>query len=290
MTRRVWPASIVAALALGAPTLAQQVFRSGVEGVAVSVSVRDGKRPVPNLTARDFKLRDNGVYQTIRDLSVETLPLDLTLTLDVSGSITRPQLDRIERAERQILSGLHPTDRCRILTFTNRTVERAPMAPATPVLPPLESGGSTALYDATAQTLIAVPDPDRRRFAIVMTDGGENASVIDASTLLEAAKASDVVLDFVLPLPGLMEIPRETNWNLLGRVAQTTGGRMVRLVHPDLGQGFIDALEDFRASYMLRYVPAGVKRGGWHDVKVDVVQPPDASPYTTRARKGYYSQ
>src|SRR5947207_1349425 len=147
MTRPTWPVSVVAALALAVPIAAQQVFRSGVEGVVVSVWVSDGRRPVPNLTARDFQLRDNGVYQVVRDASVETLPLDLTLTLDVSGSIQRPQLDRIERAERQVVNALHPTDRCRILTFTTRTVERAPMAAATPVLPPLSSGGGTALYD-----------------------------------------------------------------------------------------------------------------------------------------------
>jgi hypothetical protein len=39
---------------------------------------------------------------------------------------------------------------------------------------------------------------------------------------------------------------------------------------------------------MLRYVPQGVKKGGWHEIKVDVVQPPDATPYSVRARTGYY--
>jgi VWFA-related protein len=290
MTRPT-PALIVAAAVLAAgPLPAQQVFRSGVEGVVVDVWVRDGKRPVANLTAKDFQLRDNGVSQGIRDFTVESLPLDVTLTLDVSGSIARPQLDRIEHAERQVLNALHPTDRCRILTFTTKTVERAPMAPATPALPPLTSGGGTALFDAAAQTLIAVPDPDRRRFAIVMTDGGENRSVVDASTLLEAAKASDVVLDFVFPMPGNTELPPETNWNLLERVAHTTGGQMIRLTHDDLGAGFVAAIDDFRVSYRLRYVPQDVKRSGWHEIKVDVVQPATASPYTVRARKGYYSQ
>lgn len=288
---RPTPASLVVAAMLAVcPLAAQQVFRSGVEGVVVDVWVRDGKRPVANLSAGNFQVRDNGVYQSIRDLTVESLPLDVTLTLDVSGSIARPQLDRIENAERQVLTALHSTDRCRILTFTTKTVERAPMAFATPALPPLTSGGGTALFDATAQTLVAVPDPDRRRLAIVMTDGGENRSVIDASTLLEAAKASDVVLDFVFPMAANTELPKETNWSLLERVAETTGGQMVRLTHEDLGAGFVAAIDDFRVSYMLRYVPQGVKRARWHEIKVDVVQPPATGRYTVRARKGYYSQ
>ena len=164
------------------------------------------------------------------------------------------------------------------------------MASGTPALPPLTFGGGTALFDATAQTLVAAPDPDRRRFGTVLTDGGENRSVIDATTLLEAAKASDVVLDFVFPMPANTELPSETNWNLLERVAQTTGGQMIRLTHADLGAGFVEAIDDFRVSYMLRYTPQGVKRGGWHEIKVDVAHPPAARPYEVRARKGYYSQ
>jgi hypothetical protein len=43
-------------------------------------------------------------------------------------------------------------------------------------------------------------------------------------------------------------------------------------------------LDDFRASYVLQYVPHGVAADGWHEVSVTVKQHPK---YEIRARKGY---
>jgi hypothetical protein len=44
-------------------------------------------------------------------------------------------------------------------------------------------------------------------------------------------------------------------------------------------------LDDFRASYVLRYSPTGVERPGWHEIEVAV---PSAPRATVRARRGYY--
>ena len=65
-----------------APRASQQVFKSGVDGVTVVVSVRSGNKPVPGLTAEDFELRDNGVAQAITSVAAEQVPLDLSLLLD----------------------------------------------------------------------------------------------------------------------------------------------------------------------------------------------------------------
>ena len=52
----------------------------------------------------------------------------------------------------------------------------------------------------------------------------------------------------------------------------------------DVVKTFSQALDDFRASYVLRYTPANVAREGWHDLKVEVPAAPRA---TLRARRGY---
>ena len=44
-------------------------------------------------------------------------------------------------------------------------------------------------------------------------------------------------------------------------------------------------LDDFRASYVLRYSAHGVRRPGWHDVTVEV---PGGRGYRVRARSGYF--
>ena len=42
-------------------------------------------------------------------------------------------------------------------------------------------------------------------------------------------------------------------------------------------------LADFRTGYVLTYIPTGVSRGGWHEIRVQSKNP----AYTIRARDGY---
>src|SRR5512145_3039240 len=79
-------ATAIAAAALIASAEAQQ-FRTGVEVVRVDALVMAGRQPVTGLTAADFEVRDNGVAQTVSDLSFERLPLNIICVLDVSGSV-----------------------------------------------------------------------------------------------------------------------------------------------------------------------------------------------------------
>ncbi len=51
-----------------------------------------------------------------------------------------------------------------------------------------------------------------------------------------------------------------------------------------ISQVFKAMLDDFRASYVLQYVPRGVAPEGWHEVLVAVKKHPK---YEIRARNGY---
>src|SRR4051794_8424 len=84
--RTGWTLAII--LAVGAASLAAQqaTFRSRGDAVLVDVSVLDGHKVVPGLQVDDFELLDNNVPQTIADASVDALPIDASILLDVSGS------------------------------------------------------------------------------------------------------------------------------------------------------------------------------------------------------------
>jgi hypothetical protein len=56
--------------------------------VSVDVSVQREGRPVTDLKATDFEILDNGVLQEITEITYERLPIDVTLLLDVSASVT----------------------------------------------------------------------------------------------------------------------------------------------------------------------------------------------------------
>lgn len=47
---------------------------------------------------------------------------------------------------------------------------------------------------------------------------------------------------------------------------------------------FRRVLADFRTSYVLRYIPRGVPRDGWHEITVKLK---GGKSYDVRARKGY---
>jgi len=74
----------------------------------------------------------------------------------------------------------------------------------------------------------------------------------------------------------------------LSETAQLTGGT-VR--HTSAGEPIVEsfkrAFEDFRESYVLRYTAMGVPAGGWHDVRVEVLNQPK---YVIRARRGYFGR
>ena len=50
-----------------------------------------------------------------------------------------------------------------------------------------------------------------------------------------------------------------------------------------ISDAFAQALEEFRTSYVLRYMPEGALTPGWHEVSVSV----KGNQYDVRARKGY---
>ena len=95
---------------------AQAIFRARTESVAISASVKRGNAPVANLTANDFKLTDNGVAQSIEAVTIESVPLDVTLFMDTSGS-TAGSLDRMKSNVISIAKMLRPDDQFRLLTI-----------------------------------------------------------------------------------------------------------------------------------------------------------------------------
>ena len=73
-------------------------FRAGVEVVELDVSVTRGGKPVTGLTARDFALTDNGVAQEVQSVTLDRLPLSVTLVLDTSRSVSGDRLARLTQA------------------------------------------------------------------------------------------------------------------------------------------------------------------------------------------------
>ena len=163
------------AVAAQAPPAAQEkpaVFRAAADVVSVDASVQRDRRPVTGLKAADFELLDNGVAQEITDVAYEKLPIDVTVLLDVSASVTGPVLDELGRALRQVRADLLPGDRLRLLTF-NMSVRRLvdfgqPAPDVDQALASMRGVGSSAIFDGLAVALSSFDAPGRRRLVAAL--------------------------------------------------------------------------------------------------------------------------
>ena len=276
-------------LALAEPQDQSLVFRSGTDVVTVDVNVNSGKKPVTGLLPGDFEIYDNGVRQTVTDVTYGRLPIDLRLVFDTSGSIDDVALQTYVRAMRQIALTLQPQDRCNIVTFSRRIVEAAALQP-----PPVKidarrvSGDTTSFFDAVSLALITPPVLGRRQLTIVMSDGDDNSSFFDEAAMTEIVKRTDAVVYAVLPIATWHPTDDKRDKILserLSTLTRMTGGRIVAPNHDlDVVPAFLTAIDEFRQSYVLAYTATGVGRGGWHDLLVNVH---GAKPYAVRARRGY---
>ena len=279
-----------------------RVFRATTTSVAVNASVKRGNRIVANLTARDFRLTDNGVEQAIDALSIESVPVDVTLFLDTSGS-TAGKLDDMKQDVQGMIRLLRPGDQFRLLTIGDSVYEPVPWVPAgTKVdLSFGAVGGISLIQDALLIALLHPPQPDRRHLIVGMTDRQDCGSVVSSGLLRELTGRSEAVLHLVEFSGGGGESnyrvrtcsprARPDGVRILDDAAARTGGQLHTqsffFRSSSLLRAFKTIFDDFRQSYVLRYSPSGVDPKGWHAIKVEV---PAIKEATIRARLGYYGQ
>ena len=301
--RSVLPLALVAAAAWSAAMLdAQQLqFHSTTSLVSVSVSVKRGNNVVANLTTADFSLADEGVPQTLEAVSIESVPIDVTLFLDTSGS-TAGKLGEMRQDVQSILQLLRSDDRFRLLTIGDAVNIPVPwVAAGTKVDASFDAvGGISLIQDALMLALAHKPDPGRRHLIVGMTDREDCGSVISAPLLLEVAGRSDAVIHLVdysggggdshYRVRSCTPRARPDGDTIITAAAERTGGELhmqSRLFRASsIARAFKAIFDDFRQSYVLRYSPRGVTSTGWHAI---VVRVPKVNNATIHARQGYYA-
>ena len=281
--RRALVAWAVVVNAAVASALAFQVYRVRADIVVIDVAVADGRRAITNLKMSDFELRDNGVVQTVLDFDHGLLPIDVTMTIDISGSMTRQKRMAVERAVGQVSGLLREVDRGAVWTFGRTLAEATPLRHPPVAVDLSMTGSGTSVFDALMLALVMPPLPDRRQLNIFMTDADDTTSVFDEDIALETAKYTNGQLSFVILKGGGTDADGNV-MRAFRTIARNTGGEILQIDHDErLSEAFITAIQNFRTAYVLRYQPTGVKGPGWHDVTVKV----KSKNYDIRARRGY---
>lgn len=265
-----------------------------VDLVLLNAAVRDRKGAfVPGLREQDFEIYEDGVRQSIRLFRNEDVPVTVGLVVDHSGSM-RPKLADVIAAARTFVQFSSPEDEMFVINFnekvalglppdiafTNRPEELARAISGAPAT------GKTALYDAVVRAHLRVQTGRReRKVLLVISDGGDNASVHTRAEVLKLAGQLSTMVYTI----GIFDAEDEDrNPEVLKRLAQATGGEAY---FPGQYSELIAICEriarDIRHQYTLGYLSSNAARpGAWRTIRV-VARPGDKAKLVVRTRSGY---
>jgi VWFA-related protein len=183
------------------------VFKSDValSRVDAQVADRDG-RAVTGLQVRDFVLHVDGKVQPIKNFDSESMPIDILLLLDVSGSM-QPHVQRIADAAQQALNVLAEQDRIAIMVFDTYARERLPFtnsrSDVTRELNHLVRSegfnGATSITKSLIEAsnyVLRHARPDARRAVVILTDD-ETQDAEDESRVESALARANAVMSFL---------------------------------------------------------------------------------------------
>lgn len=275
-----------------------EVVKVDTDLVSLDVTANDFEgRPIRNLRQDDFKIYLDGVEQPLAFFQVERRsgeprPLAVVFALDISGSMTSEEMERLRSALNAFsvkLAG-HSTlyavmafgMNVKVLQkFTSETdrldraFERIAREP---------NGLSTHTYDAVddAIRLLVRHAPRTRerrllkRAVLVVTDGFPVGDTVSAKTVIERANMADASIYVVtLPsysrmLPALSQTPLPTPLDVSG-LADLTGGRSVYAEENNYDALFRALAEEVTSAYVLAFYPPEQKRrdGQFHNVRIE---------------------
>ena len=266
------------------------LYRANTDLVPVYVSVRGGGGTVGALQSSDFELTDRGVVQTVTVVSSDAVPIDVTLVVDTSRSVIN-SLPLFRSEVQAIVGQLQPDEQIRLITFDTEVRQILPMqAPSErPPVQQIQLGDTTSLADALVLALARARRSDRRHLVFVFTDGYDTASILGYGALPELASHTDSIIHIALVRPSGSDLPSVGAIGALTAAAARTGGSLYQPTQ-NLGgivSAFQRAIEDFRHSYVLAFMPTGVPGPGWHDISVRVMK---QGNYDIRAREGYFGR
>lgn len=154
-------------------------LESTLINIPLLVSDRSG-RYVPQLTARDFALYEDGVQQTIASFGSEEVPFSVVLLLDVSPSVSG-SIQEIQDAAIAFVRQLRDQDRIMVVSFdrqihylSNFTNDRRELEGA---IRRADTGSGTSVYDAVYETVQRkLRNLEGRKALILFSDGEDTTS------------------------------------------------------------------------------------------------------------------
>jgi VWFA-related protein len=280
------------------------LYRSTASEVRLDVQVVENGRPVTTLNKGDFLVWDEGQAQPVDFFARESVPLQLLLVLDTSGSMTKI-LAEMASAGQQALSALKPEDQVAVMVFAGRarlilelTADRnAAARQLHDAGMDQEDGAGTAINAAVieaAQYLQQTGSPQARHAILILTDNGSLSYRITDDDVLRALSGANAVLNAIVPPSA--KPPKETSGgnpdftpHNVFKLAALSGGETLKADRA--AERFREMLERIRSRYALGYKAPQAAPGAFRRLRVDLS--PDARRRSPKAqvlvRAGYFA-
>lgn len=250
---------------------------------------------VSGLTQEQFRVYEDGRRQRITLFRQEDTPVTVGLVVDHSRSMG-PKLAGVAAAVSAFAHLSNPEDEMFVVDFSdNVSVELPGGKPFTSnpqelaqAVSAVSANGMTALYDAVAEALkhLQLGHWDRKAL-IVVSDGGDDASVRKYADVLKLARQSQAVIYAI----GLVGAPEEAEENpgVLRHLCKDTGGLAFFPAAGDSVSGVSASIaRDIREQYTLGYVPEGRNGDSFQKIRVEVAAP-GRGKLEVRTRSGYFA-
>lgn len=250
--------------------------------VPVIVTGPDG-RFVRGLTRNQFTVIEDGRPQRVDTVIDESLPLELIVAADISGSM-EAAMPQVQEAIKRLLVRLRPADTTTLVGF-NDTIfvlaeRESDAALRDAAVEGLVPWGGTAFYDATVQAIDLVSQQAGRRGIVLFSDGADRHSVGRRDESLRRIQEGQVVLYTV----GFGDQTSDAFRKTLADFAEASGGRaFFPRRAQDLDRTFETILDELSHQYILSYVSTADSPGGWRALNIRAA----CAGCRVRTREGY---
>lgn len=274
---------MLAFLITARPATDQATFSAGINTVATYVTVvGEGGALQAGLSVKDFDIRDDGELRTITQFESGSLPITMVVLLDDSPSMRASQ-PVTQASATALVQRLKLEDRALIGVFSRTVALNGSLTGDQDALlgqlhasRPVMAG--TALWDAVNAGVAALGEEGGRRVVLLLTDGDDNSSQADASTIATRATREGVMVYAV----GIRGAEQRLGKGLKDLALETGGWFFELKSSANLGSTFQRVADELRNQYLLGFSPA-VLDGKVHRLDVSVKR----RGLTARARRSY---
>jgi Ca-activated chloride channel homolog len=276
--------------------LLQFTLSVDVDIAVFNVTVLDSDhRPVTGLTAENFHVYEDGHEQQIKIFQAENTPATLGLVIDNSGSMSNKRRD-VVTAALAFIGASQRDDEMFVVDFNRRAWLALPasmpftndLAQLRATLLETRTEGTTALYDALELALSHLKEGTLQRKALVLlSDGGDNASVRTLDEILHMAQQSSATIYCI----GIYDpFAKDKNPGVLKKIAKVTGGESYfPKTSADLADIWRRIAGSIRAQYTIGYASSNQARdGSYRTVKI-TANGKRSKALEVRTRPGYFA-